>query len=263
MRRCIFFAFILLNSCAVRHAGIFQVVPGDPNYLLRSPDRREDSFPETLRRYNGFERGRSGMELLPKMELRIENAYYQEGKPKRGLDGYLGTEIAHYRMRDEGGLKLLSVKSMSERPADQLPVEQLIPDAQQRYHYYRFYFEILFKTGSTPRGSVLLGANSQEELNHLAELLRSQPDTVCESKSGHCIVFPEACSVSVEMGIVVNGASLTVLWGSTLESVMSRPPRQVGLHRLNAGRMTVVQLDAQDANALKLPLLPGDRIDWK
>jgi hypothetical protein len=242
---------------------MFLVVPGDPDYLLRSPGRREDSFPETLRRYNGFERGRSGMDLLPKMELRIENAYYQEGKAKRGLDGYLGTEIARYRMKAGGGLKLLSVKSMSERPADQVPVEQLIPDIQQSFHYYRFFYEILFKNGSTPRGSVLLGANSGEELNHVAELLRSQPDTVCESKSSHCIVFPEACSVSVEMAIVVNGASLSVVWGSTLESVMSRPPRRVGLHRLNGGRMTEVQLDAQDANALKLPLLPGDRIDWK
>jgi hypothetical protein len=263
MRRCIFFTFVLLNSCVVRHAGMFLVLPGDPNYLLRSPDGREDSFPETLRRYNGFLRGGSGMELLPKMGLRIENAYYQEGKPKRGLDGYLGTEIAHYRVMTEGGLKLLCVKSMSGRPADQLPVEQLIPDTQQRYHYYRFYFEILFKNGSTPRGSVLLGANSQVELNDLAELLHSQPDTVCESKSAHCIVFPEACSVSVEMAVAVNGASLTVVWGSTLESVMSRQPRQISLHRLNAGQVTVVQLDAQDKNALKLPLVPGDRIEWK
>jgi hypothetical protein len=77
------------------------------------------------------------------------------------------------------------------------------------------------------------------------------------------MVFPEACSVSVEMAIVVNGAPLTVVWGSTLQSVMNRRPRQVSLHRLNAGRLTVVQLEAEDKNALKLPLLPGDRIEWK
>jgi hypothetical protein len=258
------FGFVLLNSsCVVRHAGVFLVVQDRPDYLLRSPDGREDSFPETLRRYNGFERGRSGMQLLPKMELRIENAYYQAGKPKRGLDGYLGTEIAHVQVGTEGGLKLLSVKSMSGRPADQLPVEQLISPAQQRYRYYRFYFEILFKTGSIPRGSVLLGANSREELNNLAELLPSQPDTVCASGSLHCLVFPEACSVSIEMAIVVNGASRSVLWGSTLESIMSRKPVQVSVHRPNACRVTAVHLDAQDTNALKLPLLPGDRIEWK
>jgi hypothetical protein len=36
------------------------------------------------------------MELRPQMELRIENAYYRKGMPKRGLDGFLGTEIARY-----------------------------------------------------------------------------------------------------------------------------------------------------------------------
>jgi hypothetical protein len=255
-------ALVLLNSCGLRRAGVFRVLPGSPDYLLQSPDGHESPFPEILRRYNGFEPGRNGMDLHPQMELRIENAYYQEGMPKRGLNGYLGTEIAHYRVRPEGGLKLLSIQSMKERPADQAPVQELISAVQQHYHYYRFYFEILFRKSSTNRGSVLLGANSQEELSRVAALLTTQPDVACESKSAYCTVFPEACSVSVEMEIVVNGKSKSVIWGSSLGRVITNP-RQIRLRRLNDGRLVPVQVDPLDTNALKLPLLPGDRIEWK
>jgi hypothetical protein len=201
------------------------------------------------------------MDLRPQMELRIENAYYQAGMPKRGLDGYLGTEIARYRVGSEGGMKLLSVQSMLDRPADQAPVQQLISATQQRYRYYHFFYEILFKRSSANRGSVLLGADSPEELNRLAALLTTQPETVCDSNTDHCAVFPEACSVSVEMEIVVNGTSQSVIWASTLGSVVAHP-RHIALHRLDAGRVTLVRLDSRDPNALKLPLLPGDRIQW-
>jgi hypothetical protein len=54
-------------------------------------------FPDVLRVYNGFEPGRAWMELRPGMELRIENAYYQPGMPRSGLNGFLGTEIAQYK----------------------------------------------------------------------------------------------------------------------------------------------------------------------
>ena len=101
-----------LSCMAHRPLGSFSVLPKSTDYLLRSPDRADTAFPDVLRRYNGFEPARNSVELRPLMELRVENAYYQKGMPKRGLNGYLGTEVARYRLVPRGGLRLLSVQPM-------------------------------------------------------------------------------------------------------------------------------------------------------
>jgi hypothetical protein len=255
------FAMLSLSSClAHKPLGPFRVLPKSPEYLLRSPDRAETPFPDVLRRYNGFEPARNSVDLRPLMELRIENAYYKKGMPKRGLNGYLGTEVAQYRVEPKGGLKQLSVRSMKERPQDQLPVQKLIPAAQRHHRYYRFYFEILFRNGEV-HGSVLLGAESREALERLGVQLTTEPDSVCGAKSIHCTVFPEACSVSLEMQVVVNGVPKSVLWGSRLKSV-AKQWRHVEVSRLYDGRLSPVVFDSSDPKALDLPLLPGDHIRW-
>ncbi len=235
-------------------------MPGQPQYLLRSPDSTTTPFNEVLDRYNGFVPGKDWMDLRPRMELRIENAYYQPGAPRRGLNGYLGTEIAQYRVTPEGTLHLLSVKPMAGRPGNDAPVQQLISPGQEHYRFHRFYFEILFRNSA--RGSVLLGANSAAGIDSLAARLLSEPDSVCGRESIYCTVFPEACSVSAEMEIVVNGARKVVLWGSSLASVATNP-RELNLRRFYNGSQRPIEIDPHDPDALRLPLLPGDQIRWQ
>jgi hypothetical protein len=252
---------MLCESCANRFSsGSFRVVPGQPQYLLRSPDASTTPFNDVLDRYNGFVPGKDWMDLRPRMQLRVENAYYKPGTPKRGLNGYLGTEVAQYRVTKEGTLHLLSFKSMADRPVDQPAVQQLVPHTQERYRFHRFYFEILFKNSA--QGSVLIGANSAEEIARLAGELISHPDSTCGAQSTHCTVFPELCSVSAEMEIVVNGASKVVLWGSSLASIATNP-RELNLRRFYNGSQRPIEIDPHDAIALRLPLLPGDQIRWK
>jgi len=142
--------------------------------------------------------GQGWIDLHPPMELRVENAYYREGAPKRDLRAYIGTEVAHYQVQRNGSLRLLSTQSMKERPRDQPPVQSLMQPSIRRYHYHRFYFEVLFKRNSSARGSVVLGAGSPAELDRLSEQLFVDPDSVCNDRSTHCTVFPHDCSVSVE-----------------------------------------------------------------
>jgi hypothetical protein len=149
---------------------------------------------------------------------------------------------------------------MAGRPLDQPAVQQLVTPVQERCRFHRFYFEILFR--NKVQGSILLGANSAEEIESLAGQLLSQPDSVCGDHSTHCSVFPEACSVSVEMEIVVNGAPTIVGWGSLLASVAANP-REIKLRRSYNGRPTPIEIDPHDADALRLPLLPGDQIRWE
>ena len=250
---------LLAASCTSQHRS-FVVVPHSPNYLLRCPDRRTTAFPNVLRAYNGFERGQNSIDLRPLMGLQIENAYYKKGMPAHGLAGFLGTEIAEYEVTTRG-LRLLSVQSMKRRPEGAVAVQDLIAPTQTKFRYYRLYFEIMFPNGNT-HGSVLLGANSTEELNRLSEEL-NHPEVVCSPSSTHCTVFPEACSVSVEMHIIVNGKPQKVIWGVKLQSVVTEHPQHLTMKRLFNGRLTPVDIDARDPDALRLPLLPGDRISWR
>lgn len=250
----------LLPSCSgFRSVRNFRVLPNSPNYVLRSPDARETPFPDILRTYNGFEPGRSWIDLRPQMELRIENAYYQNGASRRGLTGFLGTEVARYEVLPQG-LRLLSVQPMRDRPVGQVPVQDLISASQTNFRYYRLYFEIVFAQHNHLRGSVLLGADLPEELAQLSAQI-SQPETVCRKQSLHCTVFPEACSVSVEIKITVNSKSQTVVWGSLLASIVNHP-KHLQVRRLYAGRMVPMEINPHDPSALRLPLLPGDQITW-
>jgi hypothetical protein len=237
------------------------VLAGEPNYLLRSPDARTISFPEVLTNYSDVGDSQ-GWLLHPDTELHIENAYYTAGAPKHGIANFIGTEKAVYQVRDKG-LRLISVQSgVAMRPADQLPVQQLIGARQLRYRYYRYFFQVVFRQKADTRGAVLLGADSIQESDRLASRLIKEPDAVCADPAQHCAVFPEACTVALEFKIVVNGLARSVVWGSLLDSVAMQP-RVLRLLRLNAGKLTPVEVDAGDANALRLPLLPGDRVEWE
>lgn len=210
--------------------------------------------PETPLPHNRFEPDRGGMDLHPEMELRIENAYYRPGVRRRGSHRFVGTEIARYRVRSNGTLRLLSVQPVKDRPRGEPPVQQLIPRRQRRYHYHRFYRELFFPSGHT-RGSVLIGANTQQELH-------TDPHTLCGKRSAHCTVFPEECTVSIEMQIFVNGAPRNVIWDSDLASVVEHP-QHVEVLQLYHGHLTPIKLNPHDPRTLQLALLPGDRINWK
>jgi hypothetical protein len=190
------------------------------------------------------------VDLRPRMELRIENAYYREGEPKRGIAGFLGTEIAHYQVRTNRGLRLLAVESaVAVRPRDQGPVQELIRPSQGNFRKYRYFYAVVFNKRGGIRGSVLLGGGSIEDIERLGAQLVADPDLVCGGESKQCTVFPEACTVAVEMEIVVNGVARVVPWGAVLGSVVGDAAR-VELWR--GGRVV--------AGDLKVALMPGDRV---
>ena len=260
MRTVLLTAALLVSvSCVSKHApAAFRVLPAQPEYLLRDPEARETPFPQVLTRFTPL--ASAWVELRPEMELRIENAYYREGSTQRRLADYLGTQVAHYQVRPNGALKLLSVESNVKEPAgNQPPVQSLVSVAQERYRYHRFFYEILLNRKAELHGAVLLGAASAAELDRLATQLLADPASVCGTGAPRCSVFPQTCTASLEIEVVVNGAPRTVLWGSFLAGVVAHPSH-VEVLRSYRGRLTPVVIDPSDATALRLPLLPGDHI---
>ncbi len=251
----------LILSCATRRAATeFRVLPGQPDYLLVSPDSQKTPFPEVLSWYTNV--GPGWVELRRLTQLRVENAYFREGAPKHGLANFLGTEIARYQVLRTGALKEIFFEShVAQRPSDQPPVQQLVSEAQRLYHCHRFFYQVLLSKKSNVRSAVLLGAESNQVIDQLTTRLLTEPETVCGDGSTACTIFPEACSVSLEMEIVVNGKSRAVLWGSDLRE-FGEGHQSVSLFRRYKGRLAPVELDAHDDEALRVPLLPGDVIRW-
>jgi hypothetical protein len=198
------------------------------------------------------------VDLIPQMQLRIENAYYREGLPKHGTVGYLGTETAHFQVR-RSGVRLLSVGSpVTPRPADQAPVQDLIAVSQRRFARYRYFYAVVLNRRGNLRGSVLLGARSLDELDRLGAALISDPDSICGAASTHCTVFPEMCTVSIDIEIVVNGAPRVVLSGSQISSI-APGAHHVEVLRRTDGRIAPLRVDPGN---LRVPLLPGDQVTW-
>ena len=113
---CILLALVSGLSCATRRgAGHFRVLPGNPDYLLRSPDSNNVRFPDVLASYTGL--GDGWVDLRRYMLLRIDNAYFQTNAPEQTLKYYLGTEMARFRVAKNGRLRTLSL----EPGLDQLP----------------------------------------------------------------------------------------------------------------------------------------------
>ena len=251
----------LFIACAHRRPlASYQVLPGRPNYHLRAPDASDTPFPEVPARFTPSTP--NWIDLRAGMGLRVENAYYRDSSTKHDLAHYVGTEDARFRVGGSGGLRFVSLQpQLKERPADQPSARQLIPDAQRRFRRHRFFYELLVKRQDEVRGAVLLGGATMDELDQLAERLLFDPSAVCGGQSLQCTVFPGTCTVSVEIEIVVNGAPRRVLWGSTLGNVATHP-QHVELLRDYRGRLTPVELNAADPSALRLPLLPGDRLNW-
>ena len=261
MRAILALACALTVSCAARRPGTaFRVLPGQPDYLLRAPDSTETPFPEVLSHYTNV--GSGWVELRPLTELRVENAYFREGAPKHGLANFLGTEIARYQVLATGELKEISIESrVEQRPPDQPPVQQLLSESQRLYHGHRLFYQVLLSKKSDVRSAVLLGAESADELDSLTTQLLTQPESVCGGASVHCTVFPEACTVSLEIEVMVNGVPKTVLWGSSLAE-FAESHRHVALLRRYQDGLAPVEIDVHDREAHRVPLLPGDVIKW-
>ena len=198
------------------------------------------------------------VDLEPAMQLRIQNAVYRDGFPKHGADGYLATETAHFEVRGRG-IRLLSVEDMLKpHPREQAPASELIPASRRGLAHYRFFYAVVFNHRGNVRGSVLLGAASVEEIERLSEKLVTDPDSVCGPDTSRCTVFPEMCTVSIEIRIFVNGAPRLVSWGSSLTNVV-RGAHHVELQRRGAASR---KIDPGDFRAMHTPLLAGDRITW-
>jgi hypothetical protein len=164
---------------------------------------------------------------------------------------------------DRGLWPLGAQTPLAKRPNDQPSAQALIRPSERRHRKYRFYYAVVFTQKGTAGGPVLLGASSLVELDRLGTQLLAEPHSICGDKSPHCTVFPNTCTVSLEMQVVVNGATRTVPWRSILASVASGARHIELVRRSGVDRFTSLSIDTADPEAVRIALSPGDQVSWE
>ncbi len=212
--------------------------------------------------------GPAWVDLRPGMELRVEAAYYREGSPTRDMASYVGSQSVTYQVATDGTLSAGAVSSFlkdhpeKKQPRDQPAVERLIPARNLRYRYHRLFFQLAMSRTGPTHPAVLMGSGSKAELDRsTSEFLQAQ--SVCgRHPATQCLEFPGFSTASIGIEILLNGVARKVTWGSTVGSVAGHP-RSVELVRDSNGRLTPIPVDIADPEALRLPLMHGDRLSWK
>jgi len=200
------------------------------------------------------------LDLRPGVRLNVEKAYYARGSSGRGLDCFLGTQLATFGVQTNGVLQFLGVEAKPFRDglASQIPADQLIPAYMRGKRFNRFYYAVPYVRSNQPTASVLLAGKSAKEIDMLSGQLKAAPDQVCSPQSMRCTVFPEGSTVSIMMDIVVNGVPKVVMWGSVVGSVTGGRPA-ASLERRDLEHSEPVRLEGQSAS---MRLLPGDRVSF-
>lgn len=155
---------------------------------------------------------------------------------------------------------MLSIESaLAVIPKDQPRTVDLVTPTMKRFRNYRYYYAVVFanRGRGTTGSAVLLGANSLSEIERLGNRLVSNPETVCDAASANCIVFPQNCTVSLEMAVTVNGVSKSMAWGSRLSAVVPAGKNV----RLMRGKDVAKDFHAGAMEIRAFVLLPGDRVE--
>ncbi len=276
MRRAVFFTVTILmlaTGCAARRqplgaAASFRVVKAsESSYTLAGPEASAApvELGKLMERQYGYVAGRGYIDVLPGMRLSATRAYFR-GDGKEGLQSYLGTETGNWvweppRFRWAGSEAAPGLA----RPAGTAPIAKLIGSGRRKQRLYRLFFQIrwLANGRDSQRGSVVIGAPNAAALEAASAALMKEQPVACGARLD-CIPFPALTTVTVDVGVTVNGDARWVPWGTTLRAIAPGDAAAgVSVVRQHgAARLLPVQFDADDPQAWLFPLLPRDRVEW-
>ena len=246
-------------SCSSKNTARFQVLPTSLAYVLRSPLNIDKPLPETLSSLSSLAEGQ--VDLKPRMMFKFENAYFKSGQVKSGLANYLGLESIEFRVTQNGQLQNLEHRVLAERPSVEPAIDSYLRAPQQRLRFHCLMLQVTMNRKTGEANAVLLSGSSKKKLDALKERLLVDATSVCSAEARNCTVFPATGSVSLGFEVLVNGKATFIAWGTTVGAAVGKHS-PFSLQRLYRKRLAPVEIDGNDPAALRLPLLPGDSLNW-
>ncbi len=216
-------------------------------------------------------RPREGIvDLGPGARITIVRARFTpdaEARQDYTIANYTGTNTTTYdlaRAHGQISFHLGQTDAVREQPDTQL---------EARCHplpYYRLFLLSQFVPKKIQRPAMLIGADSRAKLAVLTQTIRNAPADGCAVLGGaqgsECVEFTGRVTMSVQIGVNLNGKIEYVPLGATLRSILTAQklpnPAAVRVQRLFDGKPTVIELLAGDPPAMDLALAGGDRVSW-
>ncbi len=219
---------------------------------------------QTLAYLYSYRPGEGIVDLAPGSRITILRARFTaeaEAKSDYTIANYTGTNTTTYDvLRDHGQISF----RLAQTNAGNAQSDTQIATRCARLPYYRLFLLTQFVPKKLQRTAMLIGAESRVQLAELTRAIRSDPEAGCAvAKHAACVEFAGKVTVSVELGVLVNGTTKYVALGSMLRTLLA--PRDLSTLRLRrqfAGKLTPVVLPAPNASALDLVLAAGDEISW-
>jgi hypothetical protein len=190
-----------------------------------------------------------------------------EARQDYTIANYTGTNTTAYDVARKHGQ--ISFR-LGQTDADRAQPDTQLETRCRRLPYYRLFLLSQFVPKKLQRPAMLIGADSRAKLAELTQTIRNAPEDGCALLSGargsECVEFTGRVTISVQVGVSLNGKTEYVPLGATLKSILAarktENPAALRVERLFGGKPTVIELLAGDPAAMDLALAGGDQVSW-
>jgi hypothetical protein len=232
---------LALAGCA-HTPGSFQIRTPETGPAILAPRAQQPVlFTDVLNREYNLDFHEGYVDLRPGMALRVQTA--------RGLQ----TDEVRYRvLRAFSGLRVEAARKPVLASAKRI----------------RFYYAVKLakEPGQPYHPSFIVWAMNEQELLDRSSRAQRDPATVCGSTAAGCIAFKGKVSVSPEILITAQAKPRYVLLTATVQDVLradkiQTAPDSLRISRHSGNAAAPVVWD-KPADAMRMPLIAGDRISW-
>jgi hypothetical protein len=240
---------------------------GSPNRTVVLSESAPTPPAQTLAYLYNYRPREGIVDLEPGARITIVRARFKpdaEARKDYTLANYTGTNTTIYDItRGHGELSF----RLAQTDADRTHPDTLLETRSRRLPYYRLFLWSQSVPKNLQRPAMLIGADSRARLTELTQTITSAPENGCAPLSNvhgaECFEFTGRVTMSVQIGISLNGKTEHVPLGATLRSVLgARNLSEVRVKRFFGGKPTVIEMLAGNPAAMDLALAGGDQVSW-
>jgi hypothetical protein len=234
--------------------------------------------PESLFSYYGYRPDRSSLDLKPGMRLKIERAYFGDGKTAEEVhatQNFTGLSTVNFDVDESGNDGKIHFRQIGDVRFSPDSLKGQVQDGSQESElvgilpefHYRLVFYTLMVSKEQKLSAAIVGASSASQLDEFDHELRSRPAGVCKSFAAThrvtCVEFSGFVTVTSQIRVEMNGKSKLIDWGTRVKDLVDKDSlRSLTIQRKFMNSYRDVRFNPGDLSILSLALVGGDRLKW-
>ena len=251
------------NSSSAIREFILQSLPMEPN--------------ESLFNYYGYRSSRNGLDLKPRMRLKVERAYLksaENGEQSQSSDNQEGVSFVYFNLESSSDAAIhfrrdgqprftpRSLKNKFQNTGLESELAGLPPELNYRLVFYGLHVPTEQKLSAS-----IIGAGSSSQLDEFERTLRSHPTLGCKNLTDapavSCLDFTGWVTATPQIRIELNGKPKFIDCGTPIRDVLPEGAlNSLTMQRRFMNSYRNVRFKPGDTNILSLALVGGDRLAW-